>query len=616
MHAGRPSAPTRIILRLLLFAASGCTAIIGANEPTLRLEEDSSVPDSGTEPTREADASSGPADASRDRAANSVGATVGASEAASPSSGETDAQDDTAEDAPTDVAEGGCGNTTSDPRNCGACGHDCTALQHVSGPVTCVAGGQCAFPLSSCAAGWTHCGIDPDQGCETNLAKASDCGGCGNSCPSSAPICSGSGSTYSCVTGCSGTLPTLCGSTCVNTASDPGNCTTCTHACPGVTRGQPTCSNSACSIQCNSGYTACSGACVDETSDDNNCNGCGKKCAGGEHCVSGACQCTGGTHLCGATCVANDSSACGPSCTPCTAPTGGTVTCNGTSCVPSCNSGGDAICSNVCVNESTDVGHCGACTTACSGATPLCVSRSCVACTSGAQCTAGNTPQSCVNNQWVSQAACSGATPVCSNGACVACTSATRCAAGWVQTCSGNQWVNQTMCTSSQVCRTSACVNALHDVGWDTALSGSTSLSPNFLYLFRLPPLTHDATLLTFGAYGNGPGANAKLVLYGDNGAGTAPAGAPLAAVASPIVLYDGQREQDSDSFNVAMNAATTYWLGIVVDVATTIRSTPDAAAVGIGFSDSYNAAWPNGSAAPDYSGVDLAIYVHVQDTD
>src|SRR4029077_13174086 len=73
-------------------------------------------------------------------------------------------------------------------------------------------------------------------------------------------------------------------------------------------------------------------------------------------CVSGACaiQCKSGFHLCGGKCVDNKSmNACGPnditSCSPCVAPTGGSVTCDGLACRPECTPGSTKLCSGACI---------------------------------------------------------------------------------------------------------------------------------------------------------------------------------------------------------------------------------------------------------------------------
>ena len=72
------------------------------------------------------------------------------------------------------------GCVASDEHNCGACGHDCTSLPHVTGAVTCAVGGTCSFTASSCAPGWAHCSSNPDDGCETDITQPSQCGGCGS----------------------------------------------------------------------------------------------------------------------------------------------------------------------------------------------------------------------------------------------------------------------------------------------------------------------------------------------------------------------------------------------------------------------------------------------------
>jgi hypothetical protein len=63
--------------------------------------------------------------------------------------------------------DGSC--VPNDERNCGTCGHDCTALRNVSGPVTCSPQGTCELGASACAAGWGNCSGDPEKGCDTDL---------------------------------------------------------------------------------------------------------------------------------------------------------------------------------------------------------------------------------------------------------------------------------------------------------------------------------------------------------------------------------------------------------------------------------------------------------------
>jgi hypothetical protein len=290
---------------------------------------------------------------------------------------------DTGTGGETGGGDGGCAGlvcagtcVANDTHNCGTCGNDCTALPHVSGAVSCT-GGQCSFPLSSCAPGWTHCSANIQQGCETDESSASSCGGCGVVCPGSAPVCSGSGSSYSCVSGCPPATPKLCGGTCVDTASNPNDCATCGNACPGVTHGQPTCASSACGFACNSGFTPCGGACVDTTSDPANCNGCGLACTGGKQCVSSACQCPAGTNFCGGSCVADGPAACGPSCAVCSPPANATPTCSGSTCGFTCTQSGYSACGGACVDLATDNANCGACGRQCPALTPPSTGSTC-----------------------------------------------------------------------------------------------------------------------------------------------------------------------------------------------------------------------------------------------
>ena len=536
----------------------------------------------------------------------------------------TGAPPDAAPDAADAQAEAGCGGTATDVHNCGACSHDCSLLSNVSAPGLMCSAGHCVY---QCASGHADC-ADAGAGCETDLTTSPNCGACGVTCGGGTPLCAPSSSPggFACASGCPMGAPTLCSNTCVDTTTSAANCGKCGMACTTtVAHAVAECVASGCTTACATGYSSCGGACVDETSDDNNCNACGAKCTGGAHCVSSSCQCTGGTHLCAGSCVANDVNACGSTCTMCTAPTGGTVSCDGTNCSQACSVGGQTVCSNVCVDKTTNTSNCGTCGMACTGTTPDCVNGTCVECTSGVQCAAGNTPQTCTGNQWVSQTPCSGASPVCYNGGCVACTSGTQCDSTntMVQTCSGDQWVTLAMCSSSEICRSAMCVNAVHDAGWDTPLASSFGLSANVLYTFKLPTLAHDAKLLAFGAYGDSaPDAAvtaARMAIYPDNGSGTAPSGMPIGYVASPnyLGLTNGAVEQTASLNGTGtLSANTVYWIGIIVSAATTIYSGTDSAGLGNGYPLSYPS-FPttlSGSTGTMLNGIDLAIYINVQD--
>lgn len=268
-----------------------------------------------------------------------------------------------------------------DPRNCGGCGHDCTNLSNVSGTVTCVSG-VCTFDNSACKSGFAHCTGSPDVGCETNVGTPSNCGMCGNACPQSAPLCSSSGSSSACVSGCAASAPTLCGgTTCVNTTNDAQNCGGCGVPCTtSVAHAQATCASSQCGYQCTASYpNPCGGGCVNFSNDNNNCGGCGAPCTNGKTCQGGGCGCPGGTHDCNGTCYSNSSTAtCGTgpsSCQPCAVPANGSATCNGTACGISCNTGLQPCSNNTtCVDETLN-GNCGGCGVTC----PIsCTSSKCI----------------------------------------------------------------------------------------------------------------------------------------------------------------------------------------------------------------------------------------------
>jgi hypothetical protein len=370
----------------------GCNAILGIGEPTVAPDASTDAGDDADLRARikvgeageppETEPSAGDARPDAREADGSMDANgPGAAAAANPSDrpGAPDAN----------VEGGGCsagllscdaGCVENDVHNCGACGHDCTTLSHVSGAVECVAG-VCSFSLSSCAPGWSECGEDAGAGCETNVTTASNCGSCGNGCDGGAPLCAGSGSAFACSSGCPANAPTPCGSSCVDTTSSAGNCKTCGNACTTtVANAQPVCATSACTFACNTGYAACNGSCVDFATDDGNCGGCGAAyaCAGGKTCQSSQCACTSNSHDCQGTCVANTSIAtCGSSCTSCPAPSSGTgsATCDGTACGISCTSG--TACGGACVDTTSNASNCQTCGHTCPYG--LCQGSQCVA---------------------------------------------------------------------------------------------------------------------------------------------------------------------------------------------------------------------------------------------
>ena len=110
--------------------------------------------------------------------------------------------------------------------------------------------------------------------------------------------------------------------------------------------------------------------------------------------------CGAGHHACSGSCVADDSvMTCGASCTPCPTATGGTTTCDGTSCGITCPSG-QLACDGACIDVMANDMHCGSCTIACNTG-GSCMAGTCQgglfgACTSDADCASG-TATTCVD---------------------------------------------------------------------------------------------------------------------------------------------------------------------------------------------------------------------------
>lgn len=241
--------------------------------------------------------------------------------------------------APTDTAHG-CNAASCDP------------CPHAHGDVQCVAG---ACEATGCDTGFKDCNGMAVDGCETNTASDADnCGSCGHGCPQGMQFCGGGQcSAISCVAplaDCDGLASDQCE---VDTSMDIANCGTCKHVC-GDTQGTPTCSSSACTFACNTGYAHCStdpaddaaGCGVDTDNDVDNCGSCGHQCAtqagtGSATCSGGVCQFS------------------------CTAP------------YVDCGSGHDG---NGCNVDTNDAQNCGGCGIACSsypGTNGNCVNAKC-----------------------------------------------------------------------------------------------------------------------------------------------------------------------------------------------------------------------------------------------
>jgi alpha-tubulin suppressor-like RCC1 family protein len=346
------------------------------------------------------------------------------------------------------VCSGSCVDMQTDPRHCGACAHDCTALPHVLGAAVRCSLGRCVVPLLACAPGWGDCASEPDDGCETDLSQTDTCGSCATRCVEPAPFCSTSSGGIACTSGCVGGAPTRCGAGCVDTATSTTHCGACGRACTQPANASATCVGGVCGFACNAGRHACAGACVDDAAvatcgtrcsacpsaahatatcttgacglrcdvgfadcngdagdgcevdtraDTAQCGACGQACPaptnGTAACASGACgfACASGYHRCGTICASNTSlSTCGASCVACAARAHSTVTCDGTACRYTCDAGfadcdGDPT-TGCEADTRTSAPNCGGCGRSCDGSNG---SASCSAGVCRVTCNAG-----------------------------------------------------------------------------------------------------------------------------------------------------------------------------------------------------------------------------------
>ena len=278
-----------------------------------------------------------------------------------------------------------CG-TTSDPRNCGRCGHDCTHLPNVKASGVSCRSGECALAADGCAPGFSHCSASSDDGCETDLSRASNCGNCGKTCATSEK-CAPAGGSFVCANSCPSTAPQVCGGACVNTTTDSQNCGGCNIRCSKACIGD-TCA------ECTPGTDLCVGAIHSRCSDagkwvpdgGSQCkaqNGAScnvpSECQSG-YCVSGVCcntACAGNCMSCAQADTGKSNGSCAPITAGITAPAGQCPESNPTTCgndgkcdgsgrcrkwgitttcrEPACDSGGKLIPQATC----TGTGSCG-----------------------------------------------------------------------------------------------------------------------------------------------------------------------------------------------------------------------------------------------------------------
>ncbi len=170
---------------------------------------------------------------------------------------------------------------------------------------------------------------------------------------------------------------TLCGATCVSTATDLAHCGGCSRACAPA-NATAMCTGGTCRVnRCNTGFVDCDGEASNgceaaPMTDARNCGGCGIVCGGAATCVAGTCVC-GGTQ-CGGRCTDTTSDAahcgvCGFAC-----PSG--VTCASSRCGTMACAPGLTDCSGRCLDATSDNANCGVCGRVC-GTGASCVRGAC-----------------------------------------------------------------------------------------------------------------------------------------------------------------------------------------------------------------------------------------------
>lgn len=241
---------------------------------------------------------------------------------------------------------------TSDVNNCGSCGHVCALpnasqlCQAVPNPPVGTPPGKCV--IGQCKSGFEDCNHNATDGCEINIANGdpNNCGACGKKCDTTngVPSCSNSQCTISCQSGygnCDHDASNGCETNLTNTTNHCGQCgTACTNA-----HGSTSCSGSVCHPSCSGGYGDCdnnraNGCETNLQTDNSNCGVCGNACTGGRSCQSGHCLCGSGQVVYNGVCCTPESksTACGNHCsTTVKNNCGQNVTCGGCSSGQTCD---------------------------------------------------------------------------------------------------------------------------------------------------------------------------------------------------------------------------------------------------------------------------------------
>jgi hypothetical protein len=280
-----------------------------------------------------------------------------------------------------------CSGRCADDKDVVSCGGSCTPCRVPAGGMATCDGTMCGIAcpgqqacLGACIPSGQPCsGVCPagKHACGNECASDTEVNSCGTRCtPCAAPangmaVCTGGQCGITCN---SGHHP--CGTACARN-TDPATCGAMCTACPAPTGGQATCDGMTCGKSCPAGKWLCANACIDRS----------QPCSG--QCPTGLNNCTG---------VCKDPSSpasCGPTCELCAAPTGGSVTCDGTHCQPACP-GTLRLCNGACKDPGS-INSCG----------PMCV-----------QCTVTGDRQVPTCNGTTCGASCKDNAPRCSDNSC------------------------------------------------------------------------------------------------------------------------------------------------------------------------------------------------------